>query len=90
MFVIARPVGGGLPYAVAERPALSVPFTVRLDDLVAMQETSPLSGAEEFEVLVRLSLTGRVMSQPGDWVWQSDVLSRLSEEIPVIQARIMP
>lgn len=90
VFVIARPVGGGLPYAVAERPALSVPFTVRLDDLVAMQETSPLSGAEEFEVLVRLSLTGSVMSQPGEWVWQSDVLSRLGEEIPVIQARIMP
>ncbi|MCP5181603.1 MAG: c-type cytochrome biogenesis protein CcmI [Pseudomonadales bacterium] len=71
VFVVARPVGGGMPYAVARRPASMLPFAVRLDDLASMNPANPLSAAEQVEVVVRLSLTGQPTSQPGDWEWQS-------------------
>jgi cytochrome c-type biogenesis protein CcmH len=72
LFVIARPVGGGMPYAVVRRPAPALPLTVRLDDAVSMNPAAALSKAGEVEVVVRLSLTGAPMSHPGDWEWHSD------------------
>ncbi len=72
LFVIARPVGGGMPYAVVRRPATGFPRTVRLDDAVSMNPALPLSKAEEIEVVVRLSSAGTAMAHPGDWEWQSD------------------
>ena len=74
IFVVARPVGGGMPYAVVKRPAFLMPFSVRLDDLVNMSPARKLSDAEQFEVLVRLSATGNAMPQAGDWQWQSQPL----------------
>ena len=75
LFVIARPVGGGMPFAVVRRPADRFPQTVRLDDAVSMNPAAPLSTAPEIEVVVRLSLSGTAMSHPGDWQWQSAPLS---------------
>ena len=37
LFMVARPVGGGMPYAVVKRPTEMLPFSVVLDDLVSMQ-----------------------------------------------------
>ncbi len=76
VFVIARPVGGGMPYAVVKRPAVLLPFEVRLDDLVSMSPDRGLSQAERYEVLVRLSMSGSAMAQDGDWQWQSAPLTR--------------
>lgn len=74
LFVIARPVGGGMPFAVVRRPATDFPRTVRLDDAVSMNPALPLSAASEIEVVVRLSLSGTAMAHPGDWEWQSEPL----------------
>ena len=74
MFVIARPPGGGMPYAVVRRPARLLPLDVTLDDTVSMSPARPLSGAEAFEVVVRLSRSGTAAPAPGDWEWRSDVL----------------
>ena len=74
VFVVARPPGGGMPYAAVRRPAAMLPFTVLLDDLVGMSEQRLLSSAETFEVVVRLSRSGSVQAQSGDWVWRSETL----------------
>ena len=71
LFVIARPVGGGMPFAVVRRAAAPLPDVVRLDDAVSMNPALPLSAAEEVEVVVRVSLTGAAMRHPGDWEWRS-------------------
>ena len=75
VFVVARPPGGGMPFAAVRRPVSLLPFSVQLDDLVSMSEQRILSMAEEFEVLVRVSETGVAQANPGDWVWRSKVLT---------------
>lgn len=75
LFVIARPVGGGMPFAVVRRPGPDYPDSVRLDDAVSMNPANPLSIAGEFEVLVRLSRSGGVQARPEDWQWQSEAMA---------------
>jgi cytochrome c-type biogenesis protein CcmH len=75
LFVIARPPGGGMPYAVIRRPASLLPLAVRLDDTTAMNPALTLSAAGEIQVVVRLSRSGSPTPAPGDWEWQSEVLS---------------
>lgn len=74
LFVIARPPGGGMPYAVVRRPAGLLPLSVHLDDTVSMSRGRSLSGAERIEVVVRLSRSGSPQAAPGDWEWRSRVL----------------
>ena len=92
VFVIARPVGGGMPYAVVKRPAVLLPFEVRLDDLVSMSPDRGLSQAERYEVLVRLSRSGSAMAQEGDWQWQSEPITpeNASEEALRLDATLTP
>jgi cytochrome c-type biogenesis protein CcmH len=90
VFVIARPVGGGMPFAVVRRSAGAVPFTVRLDDLVSMSETRLLSSAEVFEVVVRLSQSGTARADEGDWQWRSNEIILTDAEMPVVEARLTP
>jgi cytochrome c-type biogenesis protein CcmH len=71
VFVVARPVGGGMPYAAVRRPAALLPFSVRIDDLVSMSDARKLSTAGDFEIMVRLSASGIAQAQEGDWVWRS-------------------
>lgn len=82
LFVIARPVGGGMPFAVVRRPATGLPRTIRLDDAVSMNPAAPLSAAGEVEIVVRLSRSGTAMAHPGDWEWQSEPFSPADSETP--------
>ena len=75
IFVIARPIGGGMPYAVVKRPAMMLPFSVVLDDLVSMQSTRLLSRAESFEVVVRVSHSGTISGRSDKPAWISKQLS---------------
>ncbi len=75
VFVVARPVGGGMPYAVARRPSWMLPFAVVLDDFVSMSPDRPMSQAETIEIFVRLSATGTAEGAPGDWRWLSEPIS---------------
>jgi cytochrome c-type biogenesis protein CcmH len=88
VFVVARPVGGGMPFAAVRRPAVLLPFDVRLDDLVSMSEERKLSAAKAFEVVVRLSRSGNAAAQDGDWEWRSPPLSALDGV--TLEARIAP
>jgi cytochrome c-type biogenesis protein CcmH len=91
LFVIARPVGGGMPYAVVRRAAPKLPLTIRLDDAVSMNPALALSAAGEVEVVVRLSLSGAPMAHPGDWQWQSPTVSLEALDAPVsLEATLAP
>ncbi|MCZ6618951.1 MAG: c-type cytochrome biogenesis protein CcmI [Gammaproteobacteria bacterium] len=83
LFVIARPPGGGMPFAVVRRPAVQLPITVRLDDAVSMNPAAGLSLAQEVEVVVRLSRSGAAMARPGDWEWRSEVIKLADLENPL-------
>ena len=76
IFVIARPPGGGMPYAVARRPASLLPLSVVLDDFVAMTANRKLSSASSFEIAVFISVTGVVSDRMGEWSWVSGELSK--------------
>lgn len=89
LFVIARPIGGGMPYAVVRRPAVLLPLTVRLDDVVSMSEARKLTAADQFEVVVRLSLNGQAMAQDGDWQWLSRSIS-IAETLTPLEAHLTP
>lgn len=88
LFVIARPAGGGMPYAVVRRAAAPLPAAVRLDDAVSMNPALPLSAAGEVEVVVRISLTGAAAPHPGDWEWRSGPLSVAGAGVLELQAEV--
>ena len=90
VFVVARPVGGGMPYAAVRRPAALLPFSVRIDDLVSMSDQRKLSSAEEFEIMVRLSVSGVAQAQEGDWVWRSQPFTGNKPSKEPIQAVLAP
>ena len=91
LFVIARPVGGGIPFAVVRRPAAGITDRIRLDDAVSMNPANPLSGAGTVEIVARLSLTGRPQAGPGDWQWQSRPLELTTNAQPIqLRAELKP
>ncbi len=91
LFVIARPVGGGIPYAVVRRPVAGITEQIRLDDAVSMNPANPLSGAGTVEIVARLSLTGRPQAGPGDWQWQSKPLELTATNQPILlRAELRP
>ncbi len=91
LFVIARPPGGGMPYAVVRRPAALLPLSVRLDDTVSMNPALQLSQAGPVEVVVRLSRSGAPAAGPGDWEWRSETLALTEAEAPIrLDARLAP
>jgi cytochrome c-type biogenesis protein CcmH len=90
LFVIARPVGGGMPYAVVRRTVRPPPARVRLDDAVSMNPALPLSAAGQVEVVVRVSLAGTPTAHPGDWQWQSGPLELAAGVLVALEAAIGP
>jgi cytochrome c-type biogenesis protein CcmH len=72
LFIFARPVGAsdGPPLAVARMTAGNLPADIRLDDNYAMSPQAAISGQQEVTVVARLSRTGSVQPQPGDWQGQ--------------------
>ena len=74
MFVIARdPAQPSPPIAVVRRRVSELPTRVDLGDQNAMMAGRTLSGLSEFELLVRVSMSGQPTAQPGDWYTSSIV-----------------
>ena len=90
LFVIARPIGGGMPYAVVRRPAILMPMSVQLDDLVTMSPERKLSDAQDFEVVVRMSHSGNAMPEADDWQWVSEPLSLTSAQSLALSVELVP
>lgn len=72
LFVFARPSGtaGGAPVAVARMTASALPVDIRLDDSYAMSPEATISAAEDVVIVARLSRSGGISPQPGDWQGQ--------------------
>jgi cytochrome c-type biogenesis protein CcmH len=67
VFVIARAPGGSpMPIAVERHAASELPFTATLDDADGPMPTARLSGADEVELVARISRSGDATPQPGD------------------------
>lgn len=91
LFVIARPPGGGMPFAVVRRPAVAQLRSLRLDDAVSMNPALPLSAASEIEVVVRLSIGGTPVAQPGDWEWRSETIPLAgTDSVLTLEASLAP
>ncbi|WP_372965998.1 c-type cytochrome biogenesis protein CcmI [Marinobacter sp.] len=69
LFVFARPVGasGGAPVAVTRLTAGALPMDIRLDDSYAMSPEAAISAVDEVVIVARLSRSGSISPQPGDW-----------------------
>ncbi|WP_417566097.1 c-type cytochrome biogenesis protein CcmI [Marinobacter sp.] len=74
LFVFARQAGAqqGPPLAVARLTADQLPAEIRLDDSYSMSPQARISGAEEVVITARLSRSGSVSAQPGDWQGSSE------------------
>ena len=72
LFVFARAKGtsGGAPVAVARMTAGVLPVDIRLDDSYAMSPEATISSAEEVVIVARLSRSGSINPQAGDWQGQ--------------------
>lgn len=80
LFVFARKAGSeaGPPLAVVRLTAGALPTTVRLDDTDSMSPRMKISDADRVMVTARLSRSGSVAAQPGDWQ------GRIGEPVPVV------
>lgn len=69
LFVFAREAGNtsGPPLAVARLTAGDLPVTLRLDDGNSMSPRAKISSADQVLVTARLSRSGSVSAQSGDW-----------------------
>jgi len=68
VYVIARdPAQPSPPIAVTPRRLSQLPMVVALSDSDAMGAGRPLSAFTEFEIVVRVSISGSPMAQSGDW-----------------------
>ena len=87
LFVFARAKGtsGGAPVAVARMTAGVLPVDIRLDDSYAMSPEATISSAEEVVIVARLSRSGSINPQAGDWQGQveAEVLPPEADGEPV-------
>ncbi|HLV78576.1 MAG TPA: c-type cytochrome biogenesis protein CcmI [Marinobacter sp.] len=72
LFVFARPLNtaGGPPVAVARMTAAALPLEIRLDDRYAMTPEATISSVGEVQIVARLSRSGSINPQAGDWQGQ--------------------
>lgn len=78
VFVLARKLDGPpVPLAVQRLVASQLPYTVVLNDSMAMAPGMTLGSVDDVTVTARVSRSGQPMAQPGDWQGQQfNVLSR--------------
>ncbi len=68
IFIFARAINGpSMPLAVLRRTVSDLPLVMTMDDSNAMDPQLKLSQYKQVQVVARVSLSGEVMAQPGDW-----------------------
>jgi len=87
LFLFARQanVRQGPPLAVARLTADQLPVEIRLDDRYAMSPQATISSVDQVVVTARLSRSGSVNAQAGDWQGSTDtpVAVNESQDAPV-------
>jgi len=91
VFVIARdPAQPSPPIAVARRQLSELPAVVGLGDSESMIPGRNLSGFVEFEVVVRVSVSGQPIAQSGDWFASAIVKPAESNEVSLVIEQQVP
>ncbi|MFK7159794.1 c-type cytochrome biogenesis protein CcmI [Marinospirillum sp. MEB164] len=72
VFVYAVSERGGAPVAATRIRAGDLPIAVRLSDEQAMTPTNNLSSAQRVKLFARVSMSGTLEAQEGDWQGESD------------------
>jgi len=91
VYVIARdPAMPSPPIAVAPRRLSQLPIVVELSDVNSMVAGRPLSGFSEFEVVVRVSLSGSPTAQPGDWFGSLIVSANSGQTVDLVIDQKIP
>lgn len=74
LFLFARAANtqSGPPLAVVRLTAGALPIEIRLDDSHAMAPQSVISSVEKVIVTARLTRSGNIKAQPGDWQGSTD------------------
>jgi len=82
LFLFARAANtqSGPPLAVVRLTASALPIEVRLDDSHAMAPQAVISGAEKVVVTARLTRSGNINAQAGDWQGSTDSPIEVSED----------
>lgn len=90
LFLFARRAGasGGPPLAVARLSAGDLPVEIHLDDRYAMSPEARISGVDRVMVTARLSRSGSVRPEAGDWQGTTDAPVAVTEgeqtPVPVV------
>lgn len=82
LFLFARAANtqSGPPLAVVRLTAGALPVEIRLDDSRAMAPQAVISGVEEVVVTARLTRSGNINAQPGDWQGSTGFPVAVSED----------
>ncbi|NWN91667.1 c-type cytochrome biogenesis protein CcmI [Marinobacter adhaerens] len=82
LFLFARAANtqSGPPLAVVRLTAGALPVEMRLDNRHAMSPQAVISSADEVVVTARLTRSGNINAQPGDWQGSTDTPVAVSEE----------
>lgn len=82
LFIFARAanVQSGPPLAVVRLTASDLPIDIRLDDRYAMTPQAVISGVEEVAVTARLTRSGSISAQAGDWQGSTDAPITVTKE----------
>ncbi|MDN6318753.1 MAG: c-type cytochrome biogenesis protein CcmI [Marinobacter sp.] len=79
LFARAANVQSGPPLAVVRLTAGDLPIEIRLDDSHAMAPQAVISGVEKVVVTARLTRSGNISAQSGDWQGSTDSPVAVSE-----------
>jgi cytochrome c-type biogenesis protein CcmH len=91
VFIIARdPAQPSPPIAVTRRQLSELPTVVTLGDGESMIPGRNLSGFAEFEVVVRISVSGQPIAQSGDWFATAIVNPAQSNEVSLLVEQQVP
>ncbi len=91
VFIVARPLEGGMPLAGVRLTAADLPAELVLSDADAMTPQARLSGYETVSVSARISLSGNVSPQPGDMIAEiTDIPTKgLSQPLEIVVSEVV-
>ena len=83
VFLVARPLDGGMPAAAVRLTLADLPVSVELTDAQAMAPSNRLSSHDEVTVSARISKSGNVAPQPGDLILEIATVPTQGLEAPL-------